>query len=268
MSDTEISYYHTLDLPDGTVTKGVCDHREQPRLLGLDAPGLLAGKRVLDIGANDGFWSFWAEKAGAEDVLAIDVENYRGYDWNHEGPPPVVATHRQQDKASAFWHLKTVFNSNVRRESIPVYDLKRSRHGEFDLVVFYGVLYHLRHPLLSFDAIRDVCRGCVVVETHVVGTNRLLPNTLFYLDDVFAGHTNWTGATEACIVHWMRSAGFTTVFREVVKSSPAYLRQRFVGTLTDDWAKVFMDNPHFALCDANYFAACRREIQQKLGLLR
>lgn len=186
----DYNFYHVMDLPDGRTTPGAADHRNHPGFLTLDQPGLFKEKRVLDIGANDGFWSFWSEQAGAADVLAIDVEKYTDYDWGFDGPPASMCQVPQQNKDIVFFALRDALKSQVRREHASVYDLNPERFGLFDIVFCYGLLYHLRHPLLALERIRGVCCDFVVIETHINNRHRMLPHSLFFWDDVFYGHTN------------------------------------------------------------------------------
>ena len=73
-----IRWFHTLELPGGITTPGAVD---STRLLGrVDLPASLTGKRVLDIGAWDGFCSFEAARRGAATVLATD-----SYSWGDGG---------------------------------------------------------------------------------------------------------------------------------------------------------------------------------------
>ena len=256
-----MDYYHVIDLPDGTSTSGATDHRDQPAYLGIDAPGLLAGKRALDIAALDGFWAFWLERAGADDVLAIDVETYENYDWGFDGPPDSIAELAMPRKDEGFWRLHKQFDSKVRRESCSVYDLDPDKHGQYDAVFMYGLLYHLRHPLLSFDRIRAVCQGFLVVETHVVASQSDLPVALFYEDDVLGGApTNWTGPTESCVVHWLKSAGFPRVFAERVPANKPQDRQRFIAVVDEAWLPTFDGNANFQLCADDYFARSRARV--------
>lgn len=136
--------------------------------------------------------------------------------------PPAIAELALPRKDEGFWRLHKQLDSKVRREACSVYDLSPEQHGQFDAVFLYGLLYHLRHPLLSFDRIRALCQGFLVVETHVVTTQSDLPAMLFYEDDVLADAiTNWTGPTGSCVVHWLRSAGFPQVFAERVPAEQA-----------------------------------------------
>jgi tRNA (mo5U34)-methyltransferase len=74
-----IRWYHTIDLGDGVVTRGVDD--TPLRLARIGLPDSLAGLSVLDIGAWDGFFSFEAERRGAARVLATDHYSWHGVGW-------------------------------------------------------------------------------------------------------------------------------------------------------------------------------------------
>src|SRR5690606_22869821 len=141
-----------------------------------------------------------------------------------------------------FTFLKETFGFTTLRDHISVYELDPEKHGQFDTVFFYGVLYHLRHPLLAFDRIRRVCSGVVFVETHIHSTNDLLPNSVFYRDDVF-GITNWSGPSESCVVQWMYDAGFPHVFREKRRKGP--MRARYIGCVDEAAAEHFRLASHF-----------------------
>src|SRR3546814_16211129 len=73
-----------VPLPDGTFSNGLIDYNHVPKELGIHDLDL-SGKRVLDIAANDGFWTLWAESRGAEDLLAIDMHGIKEYDWGWDG---------------------------------------------------------------------------------------------------------------------------------------------------------------------------------------
>src|SRR5258708_32045839 len=71
--------YHTLELGDGVVTKGMFDHR--PVLDRYPIPEDLSGLRCLDVATMDGYWAFEMERRGAESVTALDLENPEDLDW-------------------------------------------------------------------------------------------------------------------------------------------------------------------------------------------
>jgi tRNA (mo5U34)-methyltransferase len=121
-------------------------------------PADLTGKRVLDIGAWNGCYSFECERRGASEVVAYSLEN------------PDVA---------GFTRLKELLGSRVKYVQGSVYSLAPDELGKFDLILFFGVLYHLRYPLLAVDRIRTVSRGDVLIETHTLANRHLLRSPLW-----------------------------------------------------------------------------------------
>src|SRR5690348_1297268 len=75
----EISWYHTLELAPGVVTRGVFDLRPWVSRYGL--PDRLDGMRVLEIGTFDGFWAFELERRGAAEIVALDLDDEADLDW-------------------------------------------------------------------------------------------------------------------------------------------------------------------------------------------
>ena len=69
-------WYHTLELGNGVVTKGMFDHR--PVLSRYPIPADLTGKRCLDVATMDGYWAFEMERRGAASVTALDLEDPDG----------------------------------------------------------------------------------------------------------------------------------------------------------------------------------------------
>ena len=106
-------------------------------------------------------------------------------------------------------------------------DLFENIKEKFDLILFLGVLYHLRYPLLAIDNLRRVARGPVLIETHLIDEHFILPgqvvslNSLtpllanvpiwqFYQKDELAGDaSNWFGPNSAAVVAAFASGGFT-----------------------------------------------------------
>ncbi|HET9132523.1 MAG TPA: DUF1698 domain-containing protein [Terriglobia bacterium] len=105
----------------------------------------LGGKSCLDVGCSSGFFSLKAKELGASRVLGIDSgEQIRAID--------------QARYASRVLGLPTAF------ETVSAYDLARIDE-RFDTVLFLGVFYHLRHPLLALEAVRSVCTGSLIFQT-------------------------------------------------------------------------------------------------------
>lgn len=109
-------------------------------------PEDLTGKRVLDIGCAEGFFSFEAERRGAREVIGIDSF------------PDVIRR---------FNIVKTSRQSNASAFLMNVYDLEPKRLGTFDVVLFYGVFYHLKHPQYALERIRSVCSGNLLFQTQI-----------------------------------------------------------------------------------------------------
>jgi tRNA (mo5U34)-methyltransferase len=178
----------------------------------MGLPENLSGKRVLDIGAWHGCLSFECERRGAREVIAL-------------GPESPVRT--------GFNKLKEAIHSKrVQYLLGTVYDLNPRTLGYFDIVLFCGVLYHLRYPTLGIDNIRRVCTGDIYIET-VVSDQQLLmkegeafrsvpmdeispelaktPVWQFYRGgEMNADASNWFGPTCVAVVEAFESAGFTT----------------------------------------------------------
>lgn len=135
-------WHHIIHFPHGIVAPGAYDPRQLFDRLALPD---LRGKRVLDVGTRDGFFAFACERLGAE-VVAID----------HTDPAN-----------TGFLAAKRILGSSVEYVQANVYTLEPERLGSFDVILFLGVLYHLRHPLLALDRLRALSRGEIFVESLV-----------------------------------------------------------------------------------------------------
>ena len=114
-------------------------------------PRDLTGKSVLDIGCNAGFYSFEMRRRGAARVLGIDTD--------------------ARYLAQARFAAQVLGEDGVEFRQMGVYDV--AALGErFDLVIFMGVLYHLRHPLLALDLILEhVAGGLMLFQTLTRGSD-------------------------------------------------------------------------------------------------
>jgi tRNA (mo5U34)-methyltransferase len=134
-------WHHVMHFPHDIVSPGSYDPRELFALLQL--PEDLQGKRVLDAGTRDGYFAFELERRGAE-VLAVDYADL---------------------SLTGFAAAKRIYGSRVEYLQANLYDLDPERIGTFDIVLFLGVLYHLRHPLLALDRLRSLCRELLILES-------------------------------------------------------------------------------------------------------
>jgi tRNA (mo5U34)-methyltransferase len=185
-------------------------------------PADLSGWSVLDVGCNAGFYSFEMKRRGAARVLGIDSE-------------PLYL--RQAQFAAA------QFGANVEFREASVYDVGRLG-GPFDLVMFMGVLYHLRHPLLALDLLRRFAVGRLLLfQTMLRGSElpmHVEPDYAFherwpfsepgfprlhFIEQRYAGDaSNWWIPNHAAAEAMLRSAGFEIIAnpdREVFLCRPS-----------------------------------------------
>ena len=183
--------YHSIELPDGSVLPGLqpVEHlRWRLDLFGL--PEDLRGKRVLDVGAWDGWFSFECERRGAE-VVALDC----------------IAL-------DTFHEAKELIGSKVEYLTLDVNELSARKLGTFDIVLFFGVLYHLRHPLLGLEKAVELSTDLVLIESFVIqAEKRQIPSVMeFYERTELGGQVdNWCGPSPECLMSMCRSAGFAQV---------------------------------------------------------
>ena len=197
-------WYHSIQLPNGEVTPGL-QTLEQLRLRArqFPIPEDLRGKRVLDIGAWDGWFSFEMERRGAT-VVAVDAV--------------------QSEK---FLHARELLGSTVEYHISDVYDLRPADLGLFDIVLFLGVLYHVKNPVLALERVCALSRDLVCVESFVTDDGSdpdAKPSMEFYETTELCGQfDNWVGPNVACLLAFCRTAGFARVALESVLDNRAHV---------------------------------------------
>jgi tRNA (mo5U34)-methyltransferase len=150
-------WWHEIELAPGIVTPGDDSNRMKlPILDALGFPADMRGARALDIGCSDGYFTFEMERRGAE-VVAIDFvpETYTGFST-----------------------ARAILGSDATYRMDNVYNLTPETYGQFDVVLFMGVLYHLRKPLAALDSIRSVLKpgGLLFVGTMMIDEYVQLPD--------------------------------------------------------------------------------------------
>jgi tRNA (mo5U34)-methyltransferase len=169
-------------------------------------PHDLHGKTVLDIGCNGGFYSIEMKRRGAERVLGIDFD----------------PRYLEQARFAA-----SSLGMDIEFRQLSVYDVHQL--GEtFDVVLFMGVLYHLRHPLLALDLIHQhVARDLFIFQSMQRGSEAIEPLAddydfwetdiferpgfpkMFFIEKRYSGDpTNWWIPNRACVAAMLRSSGF------------------------------------------------------------
>jgi tRNA (mo5U34)-methyltransferase len=187
-----IRWFHTIDLGDGIVTSGI-EQATAWKLSYLALPEDLTGKTVLDVGAWDGFFSFECERRGAKRVLATDSLMWR------------LETGR-----AGFDTAREALGSTVDSLEIDVMELAPERvGGTFDIVLFLGVLYHMRDPMLALERAASVTRERMIIETHVDLLDVPRTAIAFYPFDELAGDfSNWVGPNLLAVDGMLRASGF------------------------------------------------------------
>jgi tRNA (mo5U34)-methyltransferase len=209
-------WFHNLHLPDGSQTAPGHALGDFPafkwRELAPHLPQDLGGWTALDIGCNAGFYSFELAQRGAY-VTGIDVE-------------PLFL--RQAEWAAHQFGLE----SRVEFRRMQVYDLAHEAE-QYDLVLFMGVLYHLRYPMLGLDVVAEKVRRLMVFQTLTAPGAAVFPDvardrdvldrddfldpgwpTLAFLEHPFAGdETNWWAPNHAAVEAMLRSSGLRVTSR-------------------------------------------------------
>jgi tRNA (mo5U34)-methyltransferase len=202
-------WFHNLHLPDGSRTAPDHPLGDFPRykwdVLAPHLPRRLDGWTALDIGCNAGFYAFELARRGAQ-VTGIDVDPH------------------YLDQAR--WAAREFgLESSVEFRRMQVYDLARTDE-RFDLVLFLGVFYHLRYPLLGLDIVTRCALRLLAFQTLTSEEMEVQPDTgdrpldersalrepgwprMAFIEHRFAGDpTNWWVPNHAGVLAMLRSSG-------------------------------------------------------------
>ena len=219
-----LGWYHTIDLGHGVATPGFIDNRPTVHLFGI--PEDLTGKRCLDIGTYDGFWSFEFERRGASEVVGIDVDSPLEHDIPrlvkrrlqeqaqredlHASYNKQLANVGMQIQGEGFRTAAEILGSEARRESLNVYDLSPERVGMFDVVLISQLLLRLRDPQTIIENMFSVCRGIAIVAEPYDAELEALPRAA----SKFVGTEEagvWWGHSIKSMRKMMTVAGFDPV---------------------------------------------------------
>jgi tRNA (mo5U34)-methyltransferase len=197
-------WYHSLELPGGEVTPGLQTLEQlRWRARQFPIPEDLRGQRVLDIGAWDGWFSFEMERRGAT-VVAVDAV-----------------------RSEKFLYARERLGSKVEYHVADLYELGPSGLGVFDIVLFLGVLYHLKNPVLALERVCALARDLVCVESFVTDDGSdpdAKPSMEFYETTELCGQfDNWVGPNVACLLSFCRTAGFARVSLTSVLDNRAHV---------------------------------------------
>src|SRR4051812_45780875 len=178
-------------------------------------PSSLAGKRCLDVGAHDGFWSFEMERRGAAEVVAIDVFDMDGYDYPSPRPKFSDAERAANaERLAAFDVAKQALSSSVRRLDVSVYDLDPAQHGQFDFAVIGTLLLHLRDPIAALRGVARVLQGELLLNEAIsLSLTALFPRTPVAGFVGRRGHPFWWLSNAAALRRWLEASGYDVIDR-------------------------------------------------------
>ena len=216
-------WYHKIELP-GVTTPGWA-----PLVAGQHGlPADLTGKRVLDVGGWDGYWTFEALKRGAKEVVCIDDFSDRLGSLTEDQRPAWETFDLCRE---ALGYSEKV----CKRIELSVYEVDEDSLGRFDVVLLFGTLYHLKYPQFALDKLGMLCDGRIYVESAVCdyysvyrgGFGKGYSDSVvaeFYPGDQYGGNaSNWWVPSMKCLGAMLSAAGFHNVETWPLTEQPAGL---------------------------------------------
>lgn len=166
------------------------------------------GANVLDVGTNAGYFCIQAKLRGAGQVIGVDFDE------------------RYLKQAEA---CRSIWKFDIDYRQVDIDRLQLHTLGQrFDVVIFTGILYHLKNPLGVLEQVASLCNDAIVVETEVLspkhlnvlyarqgphGRTAVTPCSTGFMkfierDELNGDGSNWWVPDEACVLGMLRTAGF------------------------------------------------------------
>jgi tRNA (mo5U34)-methyltransferase len=258
-------WFHSFDFGGGVTTQGhksaetLAAELESLRLPSLD------GKAVLDVGAWDGYFSFAAEERGATRVVALDhyVWQFDLYPWtlDREGQRAWLSRHGMDPDVAyqpedlpgvyrpdelpgrqGFDTARELLGSKVEPVVADLVTTDLDALGTFDVVLYLGVLYHVKDPFLALRRLREVTRELAIIETSIMALPGHEDAMLWrFMEGRELDHdpTNWWQPNAAALEGMLTAAGFSQVERVVGPPAP----DRIGGTEPQQFRAVIHARP-------------------------
>jgi tRNA (mo5U34)-methyltransferase len=211
------TWLYSVDLGDGVQTKGLFGPPHTHIQNALDQIEV-RNKKILDIGCWEGHWSFEAERRGAAEVYATDYL---------VGDPRAEFSERGLKELPTFRLAHSILNSKVSyHPDVSVYHIDRLGVADFDVILFCGVYYHLKNPLLALAKLRQVMKddGIIIVEGAIVDGPKEASARFYYRELLGDDPSNWWVPTISCLRQWIECS----FFEPVSEHGPAYPWNRTV----------------------------------------
>ena len=206
-------WYHRIYLGNGIYTMPVTFPDRVWAYLKPIFPADLNGASMLDVGCNAGFFSILAKLRGAGRVVGVESVDF---------------FFNQAEYIRQIWQL------DIEYRLMDAHDVGQI-HEQFDLVMFAGILYHLKNPLLVLEEAGRRCRDAIVVETEVIpedprnrvvarigprGKAALQPTTKGFMkfyerDELNEDGSNWWAPDTECLLGMLRVASFKYFSRPI-----------------------------------------------------
>ncbi len=242
-------WFHNLHLPNGVQTAPDHYFGDFPKFKWEDIkkiiPKDLEGKTALDIGCNAGFYSFELAKRGAN-VLGIDLDPH----------------YLRQAK----WAAKEMgLSDKVSFKQMQVYDLAKMKRS-FDIIIFMGVFYHLRYPMLALDIVSQKLKGMMIFQTMTMPGEEVFetkpdmmleerknmlkkgwPVMAFIEKRLAKDPTNWWAPNHACIEAMLRTCGLKVTARpghemyvarpddSLIEVANGWNRSEYLSAIGQEW---------------------------------
>ena len=265
MTDQEIienikkyNWYHEIKIKEGIVTTAVDafeldgkyetyssskDHWNQRNIFSTLDKIDFKNKKFLDIGCRDGLFSFYAEKRGASEVVGIDNDLSKG--------------------ATEF--LIPYFNSKVKMFQKNVYDITEEDYGKFDIIIFVGVLYHLRYPFYSLKKLKEILNkdGKLIIETGILLDDN--KRAMLYCpieDDSEYEKTSCTFFNTKGLIDSLKSMG---IFVEKVFIYPQKIKFRIIKNIIKFFLKIIFQKKYVFGIKTDQLGKYDQHIGSKVG---
>lgn len=197
------SWWHSIDFGDGIISngeKGGGPHIHQKEINWFPKDFFI-NKRVLDVGAWDGYYSFYAEKQGASEVIAVDK-----FVWT--GQAGINRSKRGFDIAHK------LLNSKVIAYVMDVEEMHPDILGTFDSIIYAGVFYHLKNPYQSLEILDKLLNvgGRIMLETNMCNIGNPVPLLQFHpKNSLNNDSTNYWSPNGACLKFMFEEIGNYTI---------------------------------------------------------